>query len=69
MSQHDHIAHLLAVQEIQKEGKTGPWVAMGITKAFDTVSHPMLEAFLSYAGLPQRWGAVVTGVLKVHWDS
>ena len=25
MSQHDHIAHLLAVQEIQKEGKTGAW--------------------------------------------
>ena len=43
-------AHLYAVHEIQREGKTGCWIAMGFKKAFDTASHPVTEAFLLHAG-------------------
>ena len=38
-------AHLHEVREIQPEGKTGCSIAMDFRKAFDTVSHPMLEAY------------------------
>ena len=56
--------HLLSVQEIQREGETGAWVTMDFTKAFDTVSHPMLEAFLLYAGMPSQWVAVILEFLR-----
>jgi hypothetical protein len=57
-------AHLHEVHEIQREGKTGCWVAMDFRKAFDTVSHPMLEAFLLHAGLPKQWVSVIMSFLK-----
>ena len=37
---------------------------MDFRKAFDTVSHPMLEAFLLHAGLPPSWVAVIMSFLK-----
>ena len=57
-------AHLHEVHEIQREGKTGCWIAMDFRKAFDTVSHPMLEAFLLHTGLPKQWVAVIMSFLK-----
>ena len=56
--------HLFAVQDIQREGGTGAWLAMDFTKASDTVSHPVLEAFLGCAGLPKQWVGVVVDFLK-----
>ena len=55
-------AHL--VQEIQRVGKTGCWIAMDFRKAFDMVPHPMLEAFLLHVGLPKLWVAFIMSFLK-----
>ena len=57
-------AHLHEVHEIQREGKTGCWIAMEFRKAFDTVSHPILEAFLRQAGLLEQWIPVIMSFLK-----
>mmetsp|Transcript_10616 Transcript_10616/g.18827 ORF Transcript_10616/g.18827 Transcript_10616/m.18827 type:complete len:155 (-) Transcript_10616:713-1177(-) len=37
---------------------------MDFRKAFDMVLHHMLEAFLTHAGLPKRWVAVILSFLK-----
>ena len=57
-------AHLHEVHEIQREGKTGCWIAMNFRKAFDTVSHSTLEAFLLHVGLPKQWVAVIMSFIK-----
>lgn len=41
--------HLFEVHELQREGTTGCWTAVYFQKAFDAVSHPIVEAFLLHA--------------------
>ena len=36
----------------------------GFRKAFNAVSHPMLEAIVPHAGLPPQWVAVIIPFLK-----
>ena len=57
-------AYLHEVHGIQRQGRTGCWIAMYFRKAFDTVPHHMLEAFLSNAGLPKLWVAVILSFLR-----
>ena len=57
-------AHLHEVQEIQRAGKMGCWIAMDFRKAFNRVSHPMLEAFPLHARVPKQWVAVIMSFLK-----
>ena len=57
-------AHLHEMHKIQQEGETGCWIAVDFRKAFDTVSHPMLEAFLQHAGLPKQWVSVIVSFLR-----
>ena len=52
------------MQEIQREGETGCWIAKDFRKAFDAVLHPMLEAFLQHAGLPKQCVSVIMSVLR-----
>ena len=57
-------AHLHEVYDVQREGKTGSGIAMDVRKAFNTVSHPMLEALLQHRGLPKRRVSVIESFLR-----
>ena len=47
--------HLEEVQRIQNSGIQGCWVLMDFKKAFDTVSHHMVIAWLRKVGLSEGW--------------
>ena len=56
--------HPEEVQRIQNSRIQGCWVLMDFKKAFDTVSHQMVMAWLKKAGLSERWIRVLLSFLK-----
>ena len=56
--------HLQEVQRIQNSGRQGCWVLMDFRKAFDTVSHHMIKAWLAKAGLHDGWIRTLLSFLK-----
>ena len=56
--------HLQEVQRIQNSGIQGCWVLMDFRKAFDTVSHHMIRAWLEKARLPEGWIRVLLSFLR-----
>ena len=56
--------HLLEVWVKQQEEEKGAWVALDFTKAFDSMSHQLIEAMLRVMGVEERWIRAIINFTK-----